>query len=134
MGEGGPLAGNESIQCGRERPHGYGLLLDAVPAVASVHRLSYPADDACGAAVAHADVSSPARPCDREKKGALFECFDVMGHAAIERQQTAGAKAEGPPRGPHPDVARQHVDRDSPFGFVFGDSRARPVSYTHLTL
>ena len=74
-----------------------GFFFDAVPAVASVHRPSYPADDACGAVVADADMSSPARPCDGEEKGALFECFDVMRHAAIEREQTAGAKAEGPP-------------------------------------
>ena len=63
-----------------------GFFFDAVPAMASVHRPSYPADDACGAVVAHADMSSPARPCDRKEKGALFECFDVVRHSVIESQ------------------------------------------------
>jgi hypothetical protein len=64
-----------------------GFFFDGV-LVVSVHRRSYPV---------HADMSCSARPCDREEKRALFECFDVMRHAAIEREQTAGAKAEGSP-------------------------------------
>ena len=34
-----------------------GFFFDAVPAMASVHRPSYPADDACGAVVAHVAVT-----------------------------------------------------------------------------
>ena len=38
----------------------------------------------------------PARPSDREQKRALVKCFDVMRHALIEREKTAGAKTERP--------------------------------------
>lgn len=41
-------------------------------------------------------TSSPPRPGEREQKRALFKCFDVMGHALIECEQTAGAKTERP--------------------------------------
>ena len=41
-------------------------------------------------------ISSPARPCEREQERVLFECLDLMGHALIEREQTAGAQTERP--------------------------------------
>jgi oxygen-independent coproporphyrinogen-3 oxidase len=45
-----------------------------------------------------------------------------MKYPVIEGEQTARPKTERPPRGLELDVARQHVYRDSPFGFVLGDA------------
>ena len=48
-----------------------------------------------------------------------------MGHPVIEREQTARAEAERPPSSPELDMARQHMERDSPFGLVFRNTRVR---------
>jgi len=45
-------------------------------------------------------TSCSSRPGNRQQEGALFKCMDVVRDAAVEREQPARAKAEGPPRGP----------------------------------
>ena len=50
-------------------------------------------------------LSLTVRPGDREQERALFECFDVMKHSAIEREQTARPKTECSPIGSELNVA-----------------------------
>ena len=68
-------------------------------------------------------MSSLARPCDRQEQRAFFECFDVMRHSLINRKETARAKVERPSESPKLNVARQHVDRDPPLGFMLRHPR-----------
>ena len=68
----------------------------------------------------------PARPGDRQQEGTVLESLDVVRRPLIERKQVACAQVECAPRCVQSDSARQHLDRDTPLGGVFGNAHCGP--------